>query len=45
MWLGLCSLEGTSVQLSACGVSDARSVGGKASQSEAARATATRQYL
>ena len=43
MRLGPCSLERTSVQLSACGVSDARSVGGKANQSEAARAAATRQ--
>ena len=43
MRLGPCSLDGTSVQLSACGVSDASSVGGKANQSQAARATANRQ--
>ena len=36
MWLWPCSLDGTSVQLSACDVSDTRSVGGKANQSEAA---------
>ena len=43
MWLGPCSLDGTSVQLSARDVRGARSVGGKANQSEAARATAIRQ--
>ena len=43
MRFGPCSLDGTTVQLSACGVSDARSVGDKANQSEAAQTTATRQ--
>ena len=44
MRLGLCSLDGTFVQLSACSVSGAQLVGGEASQNEAAQATTTRQY-
>ena len=44
MRLGFRALDGTSVQLDACSESDARSVGGKAIQSEAAQATTTRQH-